>query len=87
MKKITILLFLFAFVDLAIAQVKPDAVLAGAGNRKITVKEFIRRFEFIPMVKKKGLDREKQKENFLYSLRQKNYGLLPPKMPVTTRRL
>ncbi len=68
MKKITILLFLFAFVDLAIAQVKPDAVLAGAGNRKITVKEFIRRFEFIPMVKKKGLDREKQKENFLYSL-------------------
>ncbi len=67
--KVIKFIFLFAVSLPLFAQVKPTAVLATIGNKKITVREFEKRFELVPQVKTKGIvSDEDKKENLLYSI-------------------
>ncbi len=69
--KISKYFLLFFLSTQLIAQVKPTAVLAEVGNKKITVREFEKRFELVPQVNKKKKNKtsvEKAKDDLLYSI-------------------
>ncbi len=61
---ISLILLSAADARLTLAQTK---TLAKIGNRKITVDEFKKRFELTPQLNKR-VNKEKQKQNYLYSL-------------------
>ncbi len=64
-KSVFILLILFQ--TLVTAQ-NESKVLAKAGNRKITAREFIERFEFVPQLNRKETNIERKKEELLYTI-------------------
>ncbi len=67
--KVTKFILLFFISVQLFAQVKPTAVLAKIGSKKLTVDEFEKRFELTPHVKKKSENSlELQKEDVLYSI-------------------
>ena len=45
-----------------------NKILAKAGNRKITAKEFIERFEFVPQLNRKETNIERKKKELLYTI-------------------
>ncbi len=64
--KYAFILFIL-FRSLTNAQTE-NKILAKAGNRKITAKEFIERFEFVPQLNRKETNIERKKKELLYTI-------------------